>query len=175
MNIGVIKRESRIVQKEGQDVKQEWLELIVRPPMMESGKFSIHPNKEKKNPNEPDQNIWYNFSRKGENYRATKIGGLWKKTSKDGNTEYFTGHIENPLVYGGKMYISCFKAKPLSGQNAEDVTWVYDVLWNPPKSNGNKNNNSSYGVAPSDIPQYNGGGSYDGNNQSMEQDAGLYM
>ncbi len=146
MNIGVIVKNSRTVQKDGADVKQEWLEMIVRPPFVPSCTLSVHPNKNKKHDGEPDYNLWFNFSRKGESFRGTKVGALWRKHSKDGKTEYFSGHIENPLVYGGKLYVSVFKAKPMTHEKAEDINWLYDVIWQPPKG-GSNNQNGGYGAA----------------------------
>jgi len=148
MNIGVIVQNSRLVQKDGVETKQEWLEMILRPPMMQSSTFSVHPNNNKKNQNEPDYNLWYNFSRKGEKFRGTKVGGLWRKKSKDGNTEYFSGNIENPLVHGGKMYVTVFKAKPLPNEKAEDINWLYDVIYQPPKGGVSSQGNSMGGYVP---------------------------
>ncbi len=153
MNIGVIVQCSRTVEKDGEKVKQEWLDMMVRPPFMQSATLSVHQNKNKKKPSEPDFNLWYNFSRKGENFRGAKVGAMWRKTSQDGKTEYFSGHIENPLVYGGKMYITAFKAKPMQHEKAEDINWIYDVIWQPPKGNNNQSQQNTYAAPVDYSPQ----------------------
>lgn len=182
MNIGVIVQNSRMVNKEGQDVKQEWLEMIVRPPFMQSATLSVHPNKTKQKETEPDYNLWFNFSRKGESFRGTKVGALWRKKSKDGSMEYFDGHIENPTVYGGKMYVTVFKAKPLPNEKAENINWLYDVVWQPPKGNKGNGSSGSYGGGYTPPVEYQ---SYDQRPQSdqsggmtqdeLEQEARMYM
>jgi uncharacterized protein (DUF736 family) len=178
MNIGVIVKNQRIVQKDGADQKQEWLEMIVRPPFIQSCTLSVHQNKNKKSGGEPDYNLWYNFSRKGESFRGTKVGALWRKNSKNG-VEYFSGHIENPLVYGGKMYVSVFKAKPMENEKAEDINWLYDVIWQPPKGGGTSNGGYDQGGY---TPPVEYGGTQSGVNGSgmmsqseLEQEAQMYM
>ena len=179
MNIGVIVQNSRMVHKDGADIKQEWLEMLIRAPFMASGTFSVHPNKAKQKNTEPDYNLWHNFSRKGESFRGTKVGALWKKVSKDGKTEYFDGHIENPTVYGGKMYVSIFKAKPLQGENAEDINWLYDVIWQPPKGNSQSNSSGNYGGGYTPPVEYGNtqGGMSQGSMSADElaAEASLYM
>ncbi len=178
MNIGVITQNSRTITRDGEEVKQEWLEMAVRPVFMESATLSVHANKNKKNQNEPDYNLWYNFSRKGEKFRGAKVGAMWRKTSKDGKTEYFSGHIENPLVYGGKMYISAFKAKPMGNEKAENINWLYDVVWQPPKGGGNQNQNNYNGggyVPETDYSQADNSGGGNMNQEQMDSEASLYM
>lgn len=155
MQIGNIYTATRTVKKEGEDVNQEWLEMTIRPPFMASATFSVHPNKNKKGASEPDFNIWYNYCRKNERFKGTKVGAIWRKKSSDKKTDYFSGHIENPLVYGGKMYITAFKAKPMNNEKAEDINWLYDVVWQPPKGNNNSNNHSGGYVAPTTYTQTN--------------------
>ena len=170
MNIGVITQNSRTVKKDGEDVQQQWLEMAIRPPFMSSATFSVHPNNKTKD-NEPDYNIWYNFSRKGENYRGTKVGSLWKKKSKDGKTEYFSGHIENPIVANGKMYITVFKAKPMGNEKAEDINWIYDVIWQPYQANNNNNQSNGY-TPPVQYDQYNNSST---SQEQIADDASYYM
>lgn len=139
MKIGHVSKKSY---KQGEEVKS-YLEMIIRPPMMESATFTVSANKEKLNPNEPDFNIWYSFNRKGEKYPSTKLGALWNKVSNNG-TEYKNGSIECPAVQGGKLSISVFAAKVKEG---EEIDWSHDVLWSPPKPQSD-NGYSDGGYAP---------------------------
>jgi len=139
MKIGHVSKKSY---KAGEEVKS-YLEMIIRPPFMESATFTVSANKEKLNPNEPDFMIWYNFNRKGEKYPSTKVGALWNKTSDKG-TEYKNGSIECPAVQGGKLSISVFAAKVKEG---EAVEWSHDVLWSPPLASNNSNGYSDGGYA----------------------------
>lgn len=125
MKIGHISKRSY---KAGEETKS-YLEMIVRPPMMESATFTVSSN-DKKNPNEPDFNIWYSFNRKGERYPSTKVGALWNKES-DSGVKYKNGSIECPAVPGGKLSISIFEAKVKEG---ESIDWSHDVLWSPPRA-----------------------------------------
>lgn len=124
MKIGHV---SKKFYKSGEETKS-YLEMIIRPPFMESATFTVSANREKQNPNEPDFNIWYSFNRKGEKYPSTKVGALWNKVSDKG-TEYKNGSIECPAVAGGKLNISVFAAKVNEG---EEIEWSHDVLWSPP-------------------------------------------
>jgi len=126
MKIGHVQKRSY---KAGEEVKS-YLEMIVRPPMMESATFTVSVNKDKVNANEPDFNIWYSFNRKGEKYPSTKVGALWNKVSDKG-TEYKNGSIECPAVPGGKLNISVFATKVKEG---EEIDWSHDVLWSPPRA-----------------------------------------
>jgi len=130
MKIGHVSKKSY---KAGEETKS-YLEMILRPPMMESATFTVSPNREKKNPNEPDFNIWYSINRKGERYPSTKVGALWNKISDKG-TEYKNGHVECPAVMGGKLNISVFATIVNEGEACE---WSHDVLWNPPKPQSNE-------------------------------------
>ena len=56
------------------------------------------------------------------------IGGIWSAVSKDGKVNYFKGHIETPLVAGGRVYIALFEPK-------EDNGLLFEVTWSAPKSN----------------------------------------
>lgn len=146
MKIGHI---SKRTYKAGEETKS-YLEMIIRPPMMESATFTIVANKEKKNQNEPDFNIWYSINRKGERYPSTKVGALWNKISDQG-VEYKSGSIECPVVDGGNMYIAVFPSKVNEG---EEITWSHDVLWSPPKQQSD-NYSGNYGggyAAPTTKP-----------------------
>jgi len=126
MNIGIIKKVSYT--PKGSDKKKSFLEMSIRPPLMESSTFMIVVNDKQKD-SEPDYSILYNFSRKGESYKPTKVGAIWNKTSKDGQTNYKDGYIEHPLSPTGKFYITIFEAKSKDG---EQITYTHDVVWSVP-------------------------------------------
>lgn len=115
--------------------------LIIRPPFMESATMMVVPNT-KKNPNEPDFSIFWNFSRKGEKYKSTKVGAMWNKIGQQNGTPYKDGYIESPAINGGKLYITVFEARSEEG---EELTYSHDVMWNPPKNNsGSSQNDFAY-------------------------------
>ena len=47
------------------------------------------------------------------NYEGARqiIGGIWNAVSNDGKINYFKGHIETPLVSGGRIYLALFTPK----------------------------------------------------------------
>lgn len=139
MKIGHVSKKNY---KVGEEVRS-YLEMIIRPPMMESATFTVSANKEKVNPNEPDFNIWYSFKRKGEKCPSSKVGALWNKTS-DSGTEYKNGSIECPAVPGGKLNISLFVSKAKEG---EEIDWSHDVLWTPPRVQEASNSYNDGGYA----------------------------
>ena len=127
MDIGIIKK--IVYTPKGSNEQKSFLEMSLRPPLMSSSTFMIVPNRDKQKDNEPDFNILYNFSRRGENYKPTKVGAIWNKTSKDGQTQYKDGYIEQPLMVTGKFYISIFTAKAKDG---ETLQHTHNVIWSPP-------------------------------------------
>ena len=137
-NIGAVK--VRDNGKEGAEFRQ-WFELIVRPPFMQGMSFSMHKN-EKKTDSEPDYNIWYNYNRKSEKFRGVSVGGVWKKKSKDGKTDYFSGSIESPIFPSGKLNFSMFETKVFKNEEAKDIDWIYDVIYQAPRT---QRDNNSYG------------------------------
>jgi uncharacterized protein (DUF736 family) len=146
MNIGVVNQKKYTVGK-GEDAKTiPYLELIVRPPFMESGTFTISQNKNKQNDNEPDWIIYHSFNRRGENYRRSRAGAIWNKTKDD--LEYKTGHIDTPVMPNGRLNFTLFKAKPLENEDPAKITWAYDVVWNYYDPNKDENNTSSYHDTP---------------------------
>jgi uncharacterized protein (DUF736 family) len=145
MNIGNVSQKSFTVGSGENQKVQKFLELIIRPPFMESATFTITQNKKKQNDNEPDFNIFYSYNRRGEKFRRVKAGAIWNKTK--GDLEYKTGHIETPLMPNGKLNITLFKAKQLEGETVAP-TWIYDVVWSFYKAEDDSNNSSSNYNAP---------------------------
>lgn len=137
----------------GEDNKRH-LRMVIRPPMMESGTFSVHPNTQKEKENEPDFNIWFNYNRKGEKFPSTKVGALWNKVSDRTGNKYKDGYIETPSAMGGKLYIAVVDAKAKEGESA--LPYSHNVLWSPPRSNsggGEYANDGGYAApAPRHIP-----------------------
>lgn len=124
--------------------KKRHLKLVVRPPMMESGTFSIYPNSNKEKENEPDWYIWFNFNRQHDKVKfpSTQAGALWNRVGKQSGNRYFGGYIETPGVQGGKMYISIVEAK----KEGETLPYSHNVLWSAPSEN-----------RESESPSYDGG------------------
>ena len=149
MNIGAVKHKSNGLEGEQ---RKEWFELIIRPPFMQSATFSMHKNKNKQNPNEPDYKIWTNYNRKGENFRGVEVGAIWKKVSRDGKTTYLTGTIESPAFQFGKLNFALFETKVFSNETAADIDWIYDVNWNPPQSRGSNQQQTYTEPVQRDIP-----------------------
>jgi uncharacterized protein (DUF736 family) len=140
MNIGNVTKKSFNVGT-GADAKvQKYLEMIVRPPFMESATFTISQNKKKENDNAPDWNIFYSYNRRGDKFRRAKVGAIWDKTKDD--LQYKTGHIETPLMPNGRLNITLFKAKQLEGETVAP-TWAYDVVWTFYKADDDNDSNTS--------------------------------
>ena len=117
--------------------------------------------------------IYENITKRGDKekfnnktFKPRSIGGIWRRTSKDGKTNFLAGSIDTPMVYGGKFNFSLFETKVPDNGKAEDYFWTYDAVWNPFKPNNNNNSNSyshsdyaepsSYTTGPSgkEIPVY---------------------
>lgn len=130
MTIGHISMQSFIDKATEKQVK--YLEMVIRPPMMESATFTIqHVKPEaKKNENEPDYVIWYRAPQKSKYpYPSARVGALWNKVGKESGLEYKGGHIEHPLAPSGKIYIAVYAAKPKEG---ETLPYSHDVVWSAP-------------------------------------------
>ena len=69
---------------------------------------------------------------KMKNYQNIKLGSLWLKTSKNGNTKYMNGNI---TVNGQKIYISVLKNNKKDKETAPD----YHIF-----TSANNNNNNNY-------------------------------
>ncbi len=134
--------------KEGEEFKQ-WLQLIIQPVGMDRITCTFHKNQNKQNDKSPDYIMYESIQRRGDiekfgkPFRTRSIGTGFKKTSKDGETEFISCTIETPLVYGGKLYFSLFEAKPNEGEKQEDVFWLYDAVWQPYQKSNNSNYNSN--------------------------------
>ncbi len=147
MNIGVTNAKSfKVDDGNGGKKDKSYLEMSIRPPFMESATFTITTNANKENDNAPDFFINYSFNRRGENYPRARVGALWNKTSKDGDTTYIGGHIESPLFATGKMYISIFKAKAFD--NSPPPKHRHDVVWSPPLAQNNDTDYSQHSQEP---------------------------
>ncbi len=66
-------------------------------------------------------------------YQNFKIGSLWLKTSKDGNTKYMQGNID---LYGAKINISVFK----NTKKEKDTQPDYYISASVKNQNNNQNN-----------------------------------
>lgn len=125
--------------------KKRHLKLVVRPPLMESGTFSIYPNSKKEKENEPDWYVWFNYTRTNDKVKfpSTQIGALWNRVGKHSGNKYFGGYIETPVAQGGKLYISIVEAK----KEGEILPYSHNVLWSAPKEDSDDNSNNYGGYA----------------------------
>ena len=126
MQIGYAQKREMAVQQDGESKKISYYEMNIRTLFGTTEKFTLSRNKSD-NENAPYFNI-YAYNNKGWIKRKLKAGALWLKSTDDG-TQFMAGHIETPLVDGGKMQISLWRAKPLF--EGESVDWEYDVVWKP--------------------------------------------
>lgn len=125
---------------------------------------TLFENKNKKNENEPDFTLYQNITKKGDkekfagkSFKPRTIGGLWRRVSKDGKTNFLAGSIESPLFENGKMHFSCFETKIPENANAEDYFWTYDVVWNPIKKDSSTSyNNYDYAIPATYTQSSNG-------------------
>lgn len=159
MNIGVINKKQIIVNEK----PHQYLEMIIRPPFMESATFTVSVNKKKEDSEkkEPDFKIYYSYNRKGESYRRIEVGAIWNKITNDG-LKYKSGNIQSPIFPNGTLYFSIFEAKPFEGEKPESITWSHEVVWTPYRpneeqssnnSNSNYNQNTNYDeIDESEIP-----------------------
>jgi uncharacterized protein (DUF736 family) len=153
MTIGHISKQS--FEDKATKKQVSYLEMVIRPPMMESATFTIqHVKPEtKRNENEPDYVIWYRAPQKSKYpYPSARVGALWNKIGKESGLEYKGGHIEHPLAPGGKINIAVYVAKPKEG---DTLPYSHDVVWSAPKPQSNEGGYSDGGyAAPSyrDIP-----------------------
>ena len=136
--------------KEGEEFR-EWQQLIIEIPFMGRISATLVENRNKKNPNEPDFTLFENITKRGDKekfngktFKPRSIGGIWRKISKDGRTNFLAGSIDTPIVYGGKFNFSAFETRIPENANVEDYFWSYDVAWNPYKKEQNSNNNYSH-------------------------------
>lgn len=78
------------------------------------------------------------------NYQNVKLGSLWLKTSKNGNTKYMNGNI---TVNGQKIYISVLKNNKKDKETAPDYHIFTSIAGGgqaPNNNQGNNNNNNNY-------------------------------
>ena len=125
------------IKREIEGVERQYKEGMFLFPFLPTLHVTVNENKkEDKKENEPD---YYINMVKPKNYAGPKprIGALWlkkieKKDSKKYGQTYLSGNIEAPMVQGGVIYISIFKADaPKEGE--EPKKWNYEILWNPPR------------------------------------------
>jgi len=126
MQIGYAQKREMVVQQDDESRKVSYYEMNIRVLFGKSEKFTLSRNKSE-HENAPYFNI-YAYNQKGWINRKLKAGALWLKTTDEG-TQFLAGHIETPMVAGGKMQISLWRAKPL--YDSENVDWEYDVVWKP--------------------------------------------
>jgi hypothetical protein len=79
MTIGNVIQKS--FEKDGKAVK--YIEMIIRPPFMQSASFTISENKNKDKENAPDYFINFSYNRKDETFRRVRVGSLWNKVSEN--------------------------------------------------------------------------------------------
>ncbi len=147
MNIGHVVTITN--KQEGADFK-EWQQLIIEPPFMGRISATLVENRSKKNVNEPDFHLYENITKRGDKekfngktFKPRAIGAIWRRISKNGQTNFLAGSIDTPMVYGGKFNFSLFETKIPENANAEDYFWTYDVVWNPYKKENTSNNYSN--------------------------------
>ena len=79
-------------------------------------------------------------------YQNFKIGSLWLKTSRDGNTKYMQGNID---LYGAKISISIFKNTKKEKDTQPDYYISASVKkQNQNNNSNNQNNNNDYDEVP---------------------------
>ena len=148
MNVGYFKNQTF----KGQDGKEiNFIGGMINIPFLRPIECSLIPTPDDelvKNQNAP---IYKIVLFKPKNYEGARqvIGGIWAAISKDGNTSYFKGHIETPLVAGGRIYLALFSPKEPNGL-------MFEATWSAPKKD-----NNSYTPQPSttidddvDVSQY---------------------
>lgn len=88
------------------------------------------------------------------NYQNIKLGSLWLKTSKNGNTKYMNGNI---TVNGQKIYISVLK------NNKKDKETTPDYYIFTSANNNQGNNHAGSGQSPNNNNNnnYNSQNDYD--------------
>jgi uncharacterized protein (DUF736 family) len=155
MTIGNVVQKS--FESNGKVVK--YIEMIIRPPFMNSATFTISENKNKDKESAPDYFINYSYNRKNETFRRVRVGSLWNKVSDNG-VQYKSGYIETPAVSTGKLYITLFKAKQFENE-AQAPNWLYDVIYQAPQTkkeipvntyqNGEYQSTTNYEPTPTDI------------------------
>ena len=127
MQIGFVKkREIALRGEEGEAKRVSYYEMTLKPLFGASVKFTLNKNKSDKE-NAPLYNI-YAHNERGWVSRKMKVGALWLKETDEGES-FMSGMIETPLVDGGKLYISLWRAEAM--YKGEVVDWEYDVVWKP--------------------------------------------
>lgn len=134
MQIGFVEQRQMTVGKDGQGNPKtaQWLEAVIKVPGMREFSLKMVAGQQEQGKRLPDYVLYYRANqRKGEQYRDLRAGALWLETSQDGQTQYLSGHIETPVIPGGRLRVAMFQAKPL--YENEQITWLYDVIWSPEK------------------------------------------
>ncbi len=83
------------------------------------------------------------------NYQNTKLGSLWLKTSKNGNTKYLNGNI---TVNGQKIYISVLKNNKKDKETSPDYHIFTSNNENGNNNYQNNNNNNNNNGIDNEIP-----------------------
>lgn len=177
MQIGFVEQRQLDLGKDqaGQPKIAQWLEVIIKAPGVREFSLKMTAGPQEQGKQLPNFILYYRTNqRKGEQFRDIKAGAMWLQTSKDGQTEYLSGHIETPAILGGKLRIAMFNAAPR--YQGEQVNWLYDVIWNADDATKQANDDLApqYGQAvpqshvwqgqqqqgPTGPPSFNGGGAY---------------
>ena len=127
MNVGYFKHKTV---KDQNGVEQKFIGGMINIPFMRPIECSLiitPPEELAGNQKAPIYKIAL-YKPKGWEVSRQIIGGIWSAVSKDGKVNYFKGHIETPLVAGGRVYIALFEPK-------EDNGLMFEVTWSAPKSN----------------------------------------
>lgn len=135
MQIGFVEQRQMTVGKDqqGNNKTAQWLEVVIKVPGMREFSLKMVPVQPEQGKRMPAYQLYYRANqRKGEQYRDLRAGALWLETSLGGQTQYLSGHIETPVVPGGRLRIAMFNSKPL--YENESITWLYDVIWSPEKT-----------------------------------------
>ena len=149
MIIGIVNKKqfATVDANSGEQKTQSYNELIIEAPFLSRETFTLTPNKDKKVQSAPDFNINWSMNKKGEKYRRSRAGALWKKVDENGQ-EFYSGQIESPIFPNGSLNIAIFQVKIYENDNKNDITWTHEVSWKPFKQSASSLNTSSSNSIP---------------------------
>lgn len=172
MQIGFVEQRQMAVGKDENDQPEiaQWLEMVIKAPGLREFSLKLQAVQPEQGKRMPAFKLFHRSNtRKNEKYRDLNCGALWHEVSSDQQTQYLSGHIESPVIPGGKLRIALFQSKPL--YEGEQVNWIYDVIWSPEKpQQQNDDYTPQYGeVVPMAICTHNPAGAVGvGNVQSPQ-------
>lgn len=140
MQIGFVEQRQMNIGKDENDQPKiaQWLEMVIKAPGLREFSLKLQAVQPEQGKRMPAFKLFHRSNtRKGEQYRDLNCGALWHEVSGDQQTQYLSGHIESPMIPGGKLRIALFQSKPL--YDGEQVNWLYDVIWSPEKPQQQQN------------------------------------